>query len=403
MSTILTVTQVNTFIKSLIDGDGRLRNILICGEISNLTDHYKSGHIYFSLKDSGGVIKAVMFADSAKRLKFRPADGMKVIVGGRVSVYEATGQYQVYVQSMQPDGIGALNLAYEQLKERLEKSGMFNKHWEIPRFPQKIGVITSATGAAYHDIIQILARRWPVAEVIFCPSAVQGELAVPQLLQSMDRVMQEGADVIIIGRGGGSIEDLWAFNSEELAKKIFDCKIPVISAVGHETDFTICDFVADLRAPTPSAAAELAVPDIYEVMSFFENSWDRLNFSAESLMENKKLLLDNLTSAKVLSSPTGVVDIKRNEIANLSAKLAMVEKHIVGGGRVALAEISGKLHELSPLKILARGYSLLTDEQNLPVTSVSAVEVGHTVNAILGDGSLTLKVQEVVEKSKKEA
>ncbi|MDE6839137.1 MAG: exodeoxyribonuclease VII large subunit, partial [Acutalibacter sp.] len=259
-STLLTVTQVNRFLRSLIEGDGRLADITITGEISNFTQNSRSGHMYFSLKDSQSVLKSVMFAAAARRLAFTPQDGMKVIIRGRVSVYEPSGQYQLYAETMQPDGVGALALAFDQLKERLAGEGLFDPERKrpLPSWPMRIGVVTSPTGAAVQDILQILGRRWPVAEVVFCPVQVQGDAAVPQLILAVEKLNHARAcDVIIIGRGGGSMEDLWAFNNESLARTVAWSQIPVVSAVGHETDFTICDFAADLRAPTPSAAAEL--------------------------------------------------------------------------------------------------------------------------------------------------
>ena len=265
---VLTIAQLNRYVKSRLDADENLYNVFLVGEISNFTDHYKTGHFYFTLKDSDAQIKAVMFRQNALRVKFKPENGLKVIVRGRVSLYEAAGSYQVFVDDMQPDGVGALNLAFEQLKERLQKEGLFDEAHKkpLPRYPQRIGVITSETGAAVQDILNILGRRFPYAEVVLAPVLVQGDGAPEQMiaaLQDFNRL--QNADVIIIGRGGGSAEDLWAFNDENLAYAVYRSEIPVISAVGHETDFTICDFVADLRAPTPSAAAELAVPDQTEL------------------------------------------------------------------------------------------------------------------------------------------
>ena len=273
---VLSVSQITGYLKSLLEGDPNLNPVFISGEISNFTDHYRSGHLYFSLKDEKAVLKAVMFSSSARRLRFRPSDGMKVLCRGRISLYEASGQYQLYVDDMQPDGLGTLNLAYEQLKTRLEKEGLFDaaRKRPIPRYPRRVGVITSPTGAAVRDICQILGRRWPMAEIVFCPVLVQGEEAAPQLVEALARMNRvDGVDTIIIGRGGGSLEDLWAFNEESVARAVAASKIPVISAVGHETDFTICDFVADLRAPTPSAAAELAVPDQMEEKMLVESAW----------------------------------------------------------------------------------------------------------------------------------
>ncbi len=264
MSATLTVTQVNRFLKSLIDGDGRLSDIYIAGEISNFTQNARSGHMYFSLKDESSAIKSVMFASAAGRLRFRPEDGMRVIIRGRVSVYEPAGQYQLYAEEMQPDGVGALSLAFEQLKARLAAEGLFDRGRKrpIPVCPMRIGLVTSPTGAALQDMLNIIGRRWPTCETVLCGVQVQGAGAPGQLIAALKTLnLLDACDVIIIGRGGGSMEDLWAFNHEGLARAVAASKIPVISAVGHETDFTICDFAADLRAPTPSAAAELCTPD----------------------------------------------------------------------------------------------------------------------------------------------
>ncbi len=396
MSTVLTVSQVNMFLKSLIEGDGRLKNVMITGEISNFTNHYKSGHLYFSLKDPGGVIKAVMFADSAKMLRFTPKDGMKVIVAGRVSVYEATGQYQIYVRSMQPDGVGALSLAYEQLKEKLHKEGLFDKAGPIPRYPERIAVITSPTGAAVQDIKSILARRWPVAQVIMFPVAVQGDLAETQLTKAVKTVNDyDAADVIIIGRGGGSIEDLWAFNSEKLARQIFDSHIPVISAVGHETDFTICDFVSDLRAPTPSAAAELAVPNVYDEMDRVEALYISMKAMLLDQIGDYKQYVDSLTSSPGLKDPGNNLKKIKNELDLLHSKLILIEKNKLNFAKAQVAQFSGMLHELSPLKILSRGYAVLQNEDGAYVSSVENIKEGDRLNAILADGSAKLTVNSI--------
>lgn len=259
---IITVSELNEYIKMVLENDELLMRVFIKGEISNFTNHYKTGHFYFSLKDEGGAVRAVMFRGSASKLKFVPENGMRVVVGGRVGVFPRDGQYQVYAETMEPDGVGALYVAYEQLKAKLEKEGLFDaaKKKPLPKIPTRIGIITSPTGAAIRDIINILGRRFPLAKAVLYPALVQGEGAAPDLVRGIDYFNSAGnVDVIIIGRGGGSLEDLWAFNDETLARRVAASKIPVISAVGHETDFTLCDFAADRRAPTPSAAAELAV------------------------------------------------------------------------------------------------------------------------------------------------
>lgn len=303
---VLSVSQLNRYIKMNFDADENLANIFISGEISNFTNHYRTGHLYFTLKDDSAAVRAVMFNSSAKRLKFMPEDGMKVIARGRVSVYEASGQYQLYVDDMQPDGVGALNLAYEQLKEKLQKEGLFSEHHKkpLPPYPEKVGVITSPTGAAVRDIINVLGRRFPYAEIVFCPVLVQGEGAHLQLTDAVNLFNSErAADVIIIGRGGGSIEDLWEFNDEGLARAVYNSEIPVISAVGHETDFTICDFVADMRAPTPSAAAELAVPDANELQYALSTLKNRMFLNVSSGIADRRSRLEYLTSKGALKSP----------------------------------------------------------------------------------------------------
>ncbi|MBO5291012.1 MAG: exodeoxyribonuclease VII large subunit, partial [Clostridia bacterium] len=265
--TVYSVAQLNNYVKSVLDNDENLNHLFVTGEISNYKPHY-SGHMYMTIKDETASIKAVMFAGNASRLKFKPENGMKVIIFGTVSLFQRDGSYQLYINDMQPDGIGALNIAFEQLKKKLEAEGLFSNQYKkpIPKFPQKVGVVTSATGAAVQDIFNVLKRRYPVAEVVLRPCQVQGDGAANDIANAIKEFNKvKGADVLIVGRGGGSIEDLWAFNEEIVARAVFDSEIPVISAVGHETDVTICDFVADLRAPTPSAAAECAVPDCFEL------------------------------------------------------------------------------------------------------------------------------------------
>ena len=307
---VLTVSQLNFYIKSILDSDANLENIFLTGEISNFTDHYQSGHFYFSLKDNKSVVKAIMFAGFARRVKFRPQNGMKVIVRGRVTVYEPSGVYQVYVEDMQPDGVGALNLAFEQLKEKLLKEGLFDTKTKksLPKYPQKVGVITSETGAVFWDIQNVMKRRFPLAEIVFQPVLVQGEGAAEQIIGAIKEFNEDAlCDVLIVARGGGSIEDLWAFNDENLARAIADSKIPIVSAVGHETDFTICDFVADLRAPTPSAAAELVVPDAQKLISDLEYLTSYVNSLMRCRLNDYRKILDSLLEREVLKSPKKLV------------------------------------------------------------------------------------------------
>lgn len=372
---VLTISQLNRYIKSLLDGDQMLSSVFLTGEISNFTNHYKSGHMYFSLKDSQCVVRAVMFAAQARRLRFLPQDGMKVIVRGRVTVYEQSGQYQVYVDDMQPDGLGALNLAYEQLKTRLAAEGLFDasRKKPLPAYPKAVGVVTSPTGAAVQDIKQILGRRFPLAEVILCPVLVQGAGAAEQIAAAVERFNRlDCADVLIVGRGGGSMEDLWAFNEEIVARAVANSRIPVISAVGHETDFTICDFAADLRAPTPSAAAELAVPDIRELMAYVSGSMLRMKKSLG-------------------------IEMHRMQIDRLVDRMSGKMKRDLETGRMRLAERSASLQAFSPLRVLARGYSVALDANGETVRSVAQVRRGDSLNLIVQDGRLACTVNEVRE------
>ncbi len=394
---VITVSQLNFYIKSLLDENTVLHEVYISGEISNLTDHYRSGHIYLSLKDDKAVVRAVMFANNAKGLRFKPEEGMKVIARGRVSVYEATGQYQLYIEDMQPDGIGALNLAYEQLKQRLSAEGLFSDERKkpIPQFPDRIGVITSPTGAAYKDIQNILGRRYPIAEVVFCPVLVQGEAAPGQLIDAVRRFNgANAADVIIIGRGGGSIEDLWAFNDEGLAREIAASDIPVISAVGHETDFTICDFVSDLRAPTPSAAAELATPNSSELLAYFRSVSSSLPSIMQSRIDLYHQELDRLTSSKILSAPTEYINARKGKLAVLYANITRAFKDIVSKKSYSLAALASNLEELSPLSVLSRGYCIAENKNGI-VKSAASLKKGESVDVVFKDGKALCEVKAV--------
>ena len=395
---VLTISQINVFLKSLIEGDGRLTDIYAAGEISNFTDHYRSGHLYFSLKDEKSVLKAVMFSSAARRLRFKPGDGMRVIVRGRVSVYEPSGQYQFYVEEMQPDGLGALNLAFEQMKVKLEAEGLFRAEFKkpIPRFPMRIGVITSPTGAAVQDMRNILARRWPAAELIFCPVLVQGEGAPAQLTAAVREMNRRRcADVILIGRGGGSAEDLAAFNDEALARAVFASEIPVISAVGHETDFTICDFVADLRAPTPSAAAELAVPDRAEIALQAQGLVRRMRSAVQSGLDDRRQLLDTACAAAVLRGPAALLGTRKMQLDGAVQALKTAQERLWMRERERLSSLSARLDGMSPLKVMARGYAALSDQAGRPVRSVRDVSPGDGVRARLSDGALELTVSDV--------
>lgn len=381
MSATLTVTQVNRFLKSLIDGDGRLSDIYIAGEISNFTQNARSGHMYFSLKDESSAIRAVMFANAAGRLRFRPEDGMRVIIRGRVSVYEPAGQYQLYAEDMQPDGVGALSLAFEQLKARLAAEGLFDRERKrtIPVCPMRIGLITSPTGAALQDMLNIIGRRWPICEAVLCGVQVQGAGAPGQLIAALKTLnLLEACDVIIIGRGGGSMEDLWAFNHEGLARAVAASKIPVISAVGHETDFTICDFAADLRAPTPSAAAELCTPDCQGLMDSIRSYNVYFHRKARDTLAYYRQSLDLLMGGSLLSDRGGYVKLRRDTVDGLTVRLDGAIKDKLSGCKNELVLAAAKLDVLSPLKALSRGYAVVYHEGKA-VRDLSALPEGEEV------------------------
>lgn len=397
---VLSVSQLNRYIKMNFDADENLANIFISGEISNFTNHYRTGHLYFTLKDDSAAVRAVMFNSSAKRLKFMPEDGMKVIARGRVSVYEASGQYQLYVDDMQPDGVGALNLAYEQLKEKLQKEGLFSEHHKkpLPPYPEKVGVITSPTGAAVRDIINVLGRRFPYAEIVFCPVLVQGEGAHLQLTDAVNLFNSErAADVIIIGRGGGSIEDLWEFNDEGLARAVYNSEIPVISAVGHETDFTICDFVADMRAPTPSAAAELAVPDANELQYALSALKNRMFLNVSSGIADRRSRLEYLTSKGALKSPDEMLSNRSQRLDTAFSKMLSSYENRIGGKKVEFISTATALSKLDPMSVLMRGFAFVSDKNGKNVYSSQALAKGDKINVRFHDGSAVCEVKEITQ------
>ena len=396
---VLSVSQLNRYVKSRMDADENLFNVFLVGEISNFTDHYKTGHFYFSLKDEEAQIKAVMFRQNALKVKFRPENGLRVIVRGRVSLYEAAGSYQVFVDDMQPDGVGALNLAFEQLKERLEREGLFDAAHKkpLPRFPERIGVITSETGAAVQDILNILGRRFPYAQVVLAPVLVQGEGAPAQLIDALQSFNAfKNVDVIILGRGGGSAEDLWAFNDERLAYAVYRSQIPVISAVGHETDFTICDFVADLRAPTPSAAAELAVPDQMQLRAEIHTLLSRMQRSVTNNLREQRLRLEQSAQKSVLKNPNLYFDTKRMQLISVSTQFDALEKAILHRARIRLQENAAKLQALSPLSVLARGYSVTTLADGTVVHSANQLSENTEITVQLADGKAACTVKEIL-------
>lgn len=397
---VLSVSQLNRYIKMNFDADENLANIFISGEISNFTNHYRTGHLYFTLKDDSSAVRAVMFNSSAKRLKFMPEDGMKVIARGRVTVYEASGQYQLYVDDMQPDGVGALNLAYEQLKEKLQKEGLFSELHKkpLPPYPEKVGVITSPTGAAVRDIINVLGRRFSYAEIVFCPVLVQGDGAHLQLTDAVNLFNSErAADVIIIGRGGGSIEDLWEFNDEGLARAVYNSEIPVISAVGHETDFTICDFVADMRAPTPSAAAELAVPDANELQYALSALKNRMFLNVSSGIADRRSRLEYLTSKGALKSPDEMLSNRSQRLDTAFSKMLSSYENRIGGKKVEFISAATALSKLDPMSVLMRGFAFVSDKNGKNVYSSQALAKGDKINVRFHDGSAVCEVKEITQ------
>lgn len=379
-----TVSQLNAYMKRVVDGQTALNDIWIKGEISNFKDHY-SGHLYITLKDEGGVLKAVMFKSAAVHLTFRPEDGMKVLARGRIGVYEQGGTYQLYINEMTPDGVGELYVAYEQLKKKLEAEGLFaeEKKKPIPQYPEKVGVITAATGAAVRDIINVITRRYPYCEIILYPSLVQGAGAAANIVEGIEYFNKNKlCDTLIVGRGGGSIEDLWAFNEEIVARAIYASEIPIISAVGHETDFTIADFVADLRAPTPSAAAEIAVPSQLELVSKISTMLSRMKAAQVNSLKNKRLRVEKLS----MRSPKDRIDDLRQKNDNL---IRQAEKsfllHLESSKKI-LSQMAAKLDALSPLAVMARGYGIAVDEDGTVIRSASAMTPGKEFTLKLTDG-----------------
>lgn len=391
---VITVSQLNTYIKSIIDGDMNLNNVFVEGEISNFKNHYASGHLYFSLKDEGSVVKCVMFNRAAGRIKFRPEDSMRVICCGKISVYPRDGQYQLYVEDMQPTGIGALALAYEQLKRKLEAEGLFaheNKR-PLPANPRRVAVVTSETGAAVMDIISVISRRNKGVEIVLCPVVVQGESAPGSMITMLEKIYStEGIDLIIIGRGGGSYEDLYCFNDEALVRKIYESPVPVISAVGHETDFTLCDFVADLRAPTPSAAAEIAVPDMRDVEEHLKYIKQRLRELAYRRLNLEYERYDRCISSRIFENPREIVDNKYESFSQLFSrfKTSAEASYLIAENR--LKNLLVAMETLNPISVMSRGYSAVSVNGNI-VTDSNQLKVGDNVNLRFYKGSASCAV-----------
>ena len=397
--TVLSVTQLNEYIKARIDADRYLGSLWIRGEVSNFV-HHKTGHLYFTLKDENSLVRALMFASSASKLKFSPENGMKVLAHGRIAAYIRDGQYNLYVDAMEPDGIGALYVAYEQLKRKLEGEGLFREDRKkpLPKIPTRVGVITSPTGAAVRDIINIISRRFPYAKILIYPSLVQGDGAPEQLIAGLRYFNAAlAADVIILGRGGGSIEDLWAFNNEALAREVAASRIPVISAVGHETDFTICDFAADRRAPTPSAAAELAVPETEELKRKIHNIIGRMDTLVSSSIRIRRKSVETLRDSRVLCDPLRILDEKKTRLVMDTQQLEGVMRLAIKEKKARFEKNASKLEALNPLSVLLRGYSAVFREEGGLVKSVRDVEVGDSVVFRTSDGRLGARITEKEE------
>lgn len=390
---VITVTQINRYIGSVLKNDRNIQGIMVRGEISNYVKHYRSGHVYFTLKDSESAVKAVMFANAAARLKFAPEDGMSVIVSGSIGVYERDGAYQLYVNDIIPEGAGAAGVALEQLKKKLQKEGIFDTAHKrpIPIMPEKIGAVTSLSGAAVRDIINVLSRRYPLCEVYAVNAQVQGEAAPDSICRGILKAEAAGCDVIIVGRGGGSSEDLSAFNTEKVAYAIYNCKVPVISAVGHETDFTIADLAADLRAPTPSAAAELSAPDIaslYERIDILERRAER---SAYAALDKAADRFTAINARLLRQSPENRLKLTGERLTALDKRCETAFLRYMDKLERQLSEKAAKLDSLSPLKVLSRGYSLVYKEDKL-LSDSESLEKGDKVQIRFGSGGAEAEI-----------
>ena len=416
----LTISAITRYLKAKLDLDENLQTVFLKGEISNFKAH-TSGHFYFSLKDENSKINAIMFRSNASKVLFKPSDGMKVLVTGRISIYEAMGGYQIYVDEMLEDGVGNLYIAFEQLKEKLGKEGLFSKEHKkkIPKIPKRIGIITASTGAAIKDILTTIQRRFPICETILFPTLVQGENAKDDIVKNIIKAQDYDLDVLIVGRGGGSIEDLWPFNEEVVARAIYDSKVPIISAVGHEVDFTIADFVADLRAPTPTAAAELAVPNMSDLRKHIDQLNIRLNESINKKVNYLKLYLDSLKNSFVIKNPMimyenkkqnldlintklndlmlGKVDKYKNEIEKIKKSYVLTNPKLLYKDKIInLKNIIDKLELLNPLNILSRGYSI-TYFNDKALKSIKKINKEDILNIRLKDGFIETKVLNIKE------
>ena len=398
----LTVSQLNELVRMTLDSSKLFSTISVVGEISNLKVHFASGHIYFSLKDEDSVLKCVMFRPSAMKLKFTPESGMKVIAKGKLSVYPRDGQYQLYADEMEPDGLGSRYLAFEQLKNKLMTEGLFEEERKrkLPFMPKRIGVITSASGAAFQDILNVLKRRYPIGEVLLYPASVQGAEAPVSLISGIHwfSTHPSEADVIIIGRGGGSFEDLNAFNDEKLARAIAACPIPVISAVGHETDFTICDFVSDKRAPTPSAAAEIAAPDMDLIADNLSVFQARMRTAVDSKIDKLSERVRVCSENRMLSSPMESIAEKERIFLQSKGNFLSAMTYRLADKENVLVNHTARLDALNPLAVLTRGYSAVFDENGKVVSGTKSIAIDDRLTLRFADGSVKTRVLQVKRK-----
>ena len=391
----LTISQINEYVKMRIDSDANLKKIFLKGEISNFKNHTR-GHLYFTLKDDNSRLSAVMFSSSAVSLKFTPEDGMNVLVEGRLSCYPAQGTYQIYVDKMEMDGLGNLYLQYEKLKKKLSEEGLFDESRKkpIPKYPSKIGIVTASTGAAIKDILSTIKRRYPICETILFPSLVQGAGAAPDIVKQINKAQEYDLDVLIVGRGGGSIEDLWAFNEEIVARAIFESKIPVISAVGHEVDFTIADYVADLRAPTPTGAAEMAVPVISDVITSIENLKIRLRENILKTLKQSELRFNKVKDSFILSNPLAMYEVKEEKLNNYINVLNKYINDILVEKRHKLNIDLNSLKLLNPVNIMEKGYSLVKVKDKI-ISKAEDLNVGEKIDIKLHKGEVIAEVKEI--------
>lgn len=398
----LTVTQVNELVRMTLDASKMFSSIAVIGEISNLKAHFASGHLYFSVKDDDSVLKCVMFRTAASKMNFQPENGMKVILKGKLSVFPRDGQYQLYAEQMEPDGLGNRYLAFEQLKNKLASEGLFDdaRKRPLPAMPKRIGVITSASGAAFHDIINVLQRRYPLGEVLLYPASVQGAEAVGSLISGVSwfSANSKFADVLIIGRGGGSFEDLCAFNDETLARAIAKCPIPVVSAVGHETDFTICDFVADRRAPTPSAAAELVSPNVEAIRESVGDYNDRMQSALILKLERLQDRVRFCSENRMLSSPMESVLEKQNQLTQKVQMFTSACGQSLDKKENELSKLTAKLEALSPLSVLSRGFSAVFDKSGKVVSDVFRLKENDLLSLRFANGVAEARVEKILGK-----